>query len=160
MLFRSVRKSWEKQLGENKKENPFQQQLPTKCVVDHKPLQHEPIHTGASTQKCPWCGWTGQQGEKLCVHIKSCKANHESTHDDADDDGNWFVPEGDKHDCKEWKLWHLPDGMGAAGSACGTVPLNTPYREVCTMSMPTSQICFECLARHPDRWVHCNENLL
>ena len=137
---------------QEKDSNYFMLPLPTQTIVDSRPLRSEPVVTSAKEQKCPWCSWTGKEGELLSNHIQNCPANVESQEGDECDDGNWFMPDNSAE-----KIWHLPDMMGNMGSACQTVPLYTPYKEVCTLSMPTSEkICHECLARHPDRWVHWN----
>ena len=67
------------------------------------------------------------------------------------DEDTWFKPAPIKEEVDpEYYKWHLPDELGATGSACGLVARAINFADECYDALPDNA-CRYCAAMAPER---------
>ena len=121
-------------------------------------------YENAQGAKCPWCKWECSSDARVDVieHMKSCGAEDENMKlVEFEDDEDWFKigqpPQDPASPIRalppSYFLWHLPSDMGASMSLCGECGHTTTVINTLQAAVPSWDVCYECLACAPHRWV-------
>jgi len=118
----------------------------------------------AQGHKCPWCDWIcpSDYRVELLEHMRNCTSDDENKKMiEFEDDEEWFQIGAPPQDTTSpirflppnYFLWHLPSDMGVTMSLCGVCEHTAHVTSALQAAVPAEDVCYECLARTPNRWV-------